>query len=97
MRAGSKNSAQASEASAKNGLEEQENLSFEEALRELEGVASRLEGGGVGLEESLRLLRRGMALIERCEGELSEAESVLEQLILNEDGELETVRLGESS
>jgi exodeoxyribonuclease VII small subunit len=68
-------------------------LSFEEALRELEGVAGKLEGGGVGLEESLRLLQRGMALIGRCEGELSAAESVLEQLIVNEDGELETVRI----
>lgn len=68
--------------------------SFEEALRELESVAGKLESGGVGLEESLRLLKRGMALIERCEGELSEAEAILEQLILNEDGELETVRLG---
>lgn len=68
-------------------------LSFEEALRELESVAGRLEGGGVALEESLGLLKRGMALIERCESELGQAEAVLEQLILNEDGDLETVRL----
>ena len=89
MRAGSKN---------KQGIEDTPSeepgaLSFEAALRELESVASSLEGGGVGLEESLRLLKRGIALIERCEGELSQAEAVLEQLLLNEDGELETVRL----
>jgi len=99
MRAGGKAGAGSAKNDGGNGAvaptpQDKDELSFEEALRELEGVAGKLEGGGVGLEESLRLLRRGMALIERCEGELNEAEAVLEQLILNGDGELETVRLG---
>ena len=47
----------------------------------------------MGLEESLRLLGRGMELLARCEGELSAAEAVLEQLVLNDDGDLEAVRV----
>jgi exodeoxyribonuclease VII small subunit len=77
----------------KNGATVSESLSFEDALAELENVAGTLESGGVGLEDSLRLLQRGMALISRCEKELAGAEAVLEQLVLNGEGELETVRL----
>jgi exodeoxyribonuclease VII small subunit len=70
-----------------------QSLSFEEALRDLEEVAGKLEAGGVGLEESLRLLARGTRLIERCERELTQAEAVLEQLTLSPEGELRSVRL----
>ncbi len=68
-------------------------LSFESALQELETVAEKLETGRVPLEESLQLLKRGTALIERCESELNGAEAVLEQLIVSSDGELETVAI----
>ena len=68
-------------------------LSFESALQELETVAEKLETGRVPLEESLQLLKRGTALIERCESELNGAEAVLEQLIVSSDGELEAVAI----
>ncbi|MCB5283504.1 exodeoxyribonuclease VII small subunit [Arthrobacter sp. AL08] len=42
-------------------------LSYEEAREELVGVVSRLEAGGVSLEESLSLWERGEALAKRCE------------------------------
>ncbi|MDQ4491138.1 exodeoxyribonuclease VII small subunit [Sinomonas sp. ASV486] len=44
-----------------------ENLSYEEAREQLVGVVSRLEAGGVSLEESLALWERGEALASRCE------------------------------
>jgi len=64
-------------------------LSFEEALRELEGVVAQLETGGVPLEASLQLLGRGQQLALRCEQVLSEAELSLQTLVLTEEGELE--------
>lgn len=70
-----------------------EDLAFEAALQELETVAERLETGRVPLEESLQLLQRGLSLIERCENELTQAESILEQLMISPEGELHTVRL----
>jgi exodeoxyribonuclease VII small subunit len=79
---------------AKKKTEVSEKLSFEQALAELETVVGTLEAGQVPLEDSLQLLKRGMGLIEQCEGELTQAESVLEQLIATPDGELRTVRLG---
>jgi exodeoxyribonuclease VII small subunit len=84
-------------AKAKKVAEIQNDLSFEQALEELEGVVGTLETGQVPLEESLKLLKRGMSLIERCEGELAQAEAVLEQLIATPDGELRTVRIGEGT
>ena len=67
---------------------ENEPLSFEDALRELEGVVSQLETGGVPLERSLELLKRGQELAARCDKVLVDAELTLEQLVLTPDGEL---------
>lgn len=66
----------------------EEDLSFEEALRELEETVAALENGGVPLEKSLDLLKRGLALSDRCEQVLGEAELTIEQLMINDEGEL---------
>ncbi|BCT76951.1 hypothetical protein SCMU_27930 [Sinomonas cyclohexanicum] len=44
-----------------------EELSYEDAREQLVAVVSRLEAGGVSLEESLALWERGEALAARCE------------------------------
>lgn len=49
-------------------------LSFEQAFAELEGIVSRLEEGGLTLEESLRLFERGQVLATRCSQLLDQAE-----------------------
>ena len=72
----------------KTKIEIEEDLSFEEALRELEETVAALENGGVPLEKSLDLLKRGLALSDRCEQVLGEAELTIEQLMINEEGEL---------
>ncbi|GAB4099947.1 exodeoxyribonuclease VII small subunit [Sinomonas halotolerans] len=52
---------------AENQQESLESLSYEEAREQLVAVVSRLEAGGVSLEESLTLWERGEALAQRCE------------------------------
>jgi exodeoxyribonuclease VII small subunit len=49
-----------------------EELTYEEALAELEEIVSALEGEQNQLEESIKLFERGQALAARC-GELLEA------------------------
>ncbi|WP_116116262.1 exodeoxyribonuclease VII small subunit [Austwickia chelonae] len=49
-------------------------LSYEVARDELVSIVGRLEGGHVGLEESMRLWERGEALADRCESWLKGAE-----------------------
>ena len=70
-------------------------LSFEEALREYEEVVSQLEAGGVPLETSLALWKRGEELKTRCELVLREAELTLQTLVLTDDGELELEENGD--
>lgn len=63
-----------------------ENLSFEDALRELETIVSRLEQGEVALEDSIALYERGTALKAHCEAKLKGAEARLEKIVLGPDG-----------
>jgi exodeoxyribonuclease VII small subunit len=51
-------------ASVEDGID---GLTYEEAREQLVAVVSRLEAGGVSLEESLALWERGEALARRCE------------------------------
>jgi exodeoxyribonuclease VII small subunit len=62
---------------------------FEEALQELEQILSDIEGGQVGLEESLVKYERGTFLIQHCRGVLSTAEKQIEVLSKSADGGLE--------
>jgi exodeoxyribonuclease VII small subunit len=58
-------------------------LTFEAALKELEGIVARLEQGQVDLEDSIALYERGQALKSHCETKLKAAESRLEKLVQN--------------
>jgi exodeoxyribonuclease VII small subunit len=63
---------------------------FEEALQELEQILADIEGGQVGLEESLVKYERGTFLIQHCRGVLSTAEKQIEILSKSADGSLES-------
>lgn len=56
-------------------------LTFEAALKELEGIVARLEQGQVDLEDSIALYERGQALKAHCESKLKSAESRLEKIV----------------
>ena len=49
-------------------------LTYEEALAELESIVSMLEGEQNQLEDSIKLFERGQALAERCSVLLEAAE-----------------------
>jgi exodeoxyribonuclease VII small subunit len=71
------------------------NMTFEEALDELEQAVARLEAGGLTLEESLALFERGQVLAARCEKTLEEVQLRLETLQPGETG-FESVPMDES-
>lgn len=64
-----------------------QNLPFEKALAELEGIVQKLERGEVALEESIALYERGEGLKKRCETLLTEAEARIEKITLGVDGQ----------
>ena len=53
-------------------------LSFEEAMAELERVVGQLERGDVALEASIALYERGAALKAHCARKLADAEAKVE-------------------
>jgi len=61
-------------------------MSFEAALKELEGIVARLEQGEVDLEDSIALYERGQALKAHCEKKLKAAEGRLEKIVLGSSG-----------
>ena len=61
-------------------------LSFEDAMRELEGVVSKLDSGDVPLERSIALYERGAALKAHCEAKLAAAEERVEQITTDAGG-----------
>lgn len=61
-------------------------MSFEQAMSELEKVLGQLERGDVALDESISLYERGAALKKRCEEKLKEAEEKVAAITLDADG-----------
>ncbi len=63
-------------------------LSFEQALAELERIVQNLESGNVELEQSIKMYERGAALKTHCEGKLKDAKLKIEKIVLNADGQI---------
>jgi exodeoxyribonuclease VII small subunit len=65
----------------------EKNISFEDALNELEQIAEKLERGQLSLEDSILAYERGMELKKICNDRLNEAEGKIEMLS-KKDGKL---------
>lgn len=61
-------------------------MTFEQALQELERVVTRLENEALSLEEALALYKKGVALFEHCRSRLQEAEGWVKQALPTSSG-----------
>jgi exodeoxyribonuclease VII small subunit len=61
-------------------LPDPQEMSYEQAIAELESINERIERGEIGLEESLAAYRRGVALAKRCNSILDSAEQDLKKM-----------------
>lgn len=68
------------------------NLSFEEALKELESVVRRLESGEAPLDESIELYAKGDSLRAHCQARLDAAQARIEAIVADRDGKPQGVR-----
>lgn len=66
---------------SKQTLKPVEELTYEEALAELEGVVEALEGQQNPLEEAMKLFERGQALAARCGVLLESAQLKVRKLV----------------
>jgi exodeoxyribonuclease VII small subunit len=72
-------------------------LSFEQALAELEKIVGQLESGQAPLDESIRLYERGAQLKAHCEARLEAARLRVEKIVVGRDGGAERAEPAEFS
>jgi exodeoxyribonuclease VII small subunit len=63
---------------------------FETALKKLEEIVKKLEGGELPLESALTLFEEGIHLSRFCHTRLEEAERRVELLLKNGSGQMRT-------
>ncbi|MDR1702894.1 MAG: exodeoxyribonuclease VII small subunit [Sporomusaceae bacterium] len=63
-------------------------LSFEEALEQLEIIVKELEEGELTLENSLTKFAAGVSLSKKCLGQLNLAQEKIDKILQEENGEL---------
>ncbi|GJL85257.1 MAG: exodeoxyribonuclease 7 small subunit [Micavibrio sp.] len=71
-------------------------LSFEDALGELEGIVRNLETGNTKLEDSITAYERGTQLKQHCEKKLKDAQAKIEKITVGKDGSISTKPLDEA-
>lgn len=75
-------------------MAKKEEVTFEQAMEELENIVEKLEEGDVPLEAAITIYKQGMDLSKLCHQKLKTVEDQLTQ-ILKEDGELESFAVQE--
>ena len=63
-------------------------MSFEDALAELDRIVQSLEGGKQKLEDAITAYERGARLKSHCEAKLAEAEQRVQAIVARADGAL---------
>lgn len=66
------------------------NLSYEEALKELEIILDKLENNNYTLDESLEMFKKGIQLYNHCNNLLTKTEGEI-KILLNTDQSLKEV------
>ncbi len=59
---------------------------FEQSIKLLEEIVSKLEGSEISLEESIALFEEGVKLTKSCQKMLDEAEKKVSVLMIDENG-----------
>lgn len=71
------------------------NLSFEDALEQLEEIVRKLESGSEDLDDAIASYTRGVQLRRRCEERLTDAKAKIDKIVLKADGEITSEPLEE--
>ncbi|NIR48700.1 exodeoxyribonuclease VII small subunit [candidate division KSB1 bacterium] len=61
-------------------------MTFENAMKRLEEIVSKLERGDLTLEESIKVYEEGLQLNKFCSAKLDETEKKIKMLVKDKDG-----------
>ena len=64
------------------------NIKFEEALKTLENLVSKLENGNIPLDDSIKTYEQAMELVRICNNHLDSAEGKVRVLVEGADGSI---------
>ena len=70
-----------------------ENISFEDALAELEEIVRKIDTGQENLADAVDSFERGVLLKKHCEKMLKEAKLKIEKITSSGDGNIETAEV----
>lgn len=68
-------------------------LSFEEALSQLENIVRELESGRIKLDDAVKAYEKAVALKQLCESRLKSAQLTIEKIEVAPSGDLTTTPL----
>jgi exodeoxyribonuclease VII small subunit len=68
-------------------------LSFEDAMRELESIVRDLETGKANVNDAIKAYERGALLKRHCEAHLARATAKVEQITVGSDGTISAAPL----
>lgn len=63
-----------------------ENMSFEDAMTELQTIVQNMENGQLSLEDSLKSFERGIGLVSSTQAKLQQAEQKV-QILMQQQGQ----------
>jgi exodeoxyribonuclease VII small subunit len=63
-------------------------LTFENAMKRMEGIVEALERGDLGLDEALKKFQEGIKLSKFCSNKLDETERKVSILLKDEEGNI---------
>lgn len=69
------------------------NMSFEEALQELEQIVKKIDTGAEDLESAINSFEFGVLLKKHCESKLEEARLKIEKITASESGVVQTEKI----
>ena len=70
-----------------NKMKDIKELTFEQALSELEEIVEKLEQGDIDLEDSIDIYERGTLLKAHCEEKLKTAKLKVDKIVSQPDGD----------
>ena len=76
-----------------NQIDNIENLSFEEALLQLENIVRELESGRIKLDDAISSYEKAVALKKLCQDKLQAATLKVEKIEISKDGVMSTTPL----
>ncbi len=76
-----------------NQIDNIENLSFEEALLELENIVRELESGRIKLDDAISCYEKAVTLKKLCQEKLQAATLKVEKIEISKDGVMSTTPL----